>query len=87
VSGIVPFGYRLVADGRTLEADGPEAATLATIQRMGGDGQSLRAIADALNAAGTPTRARTPWRFEYVRNLLRGAAWRDTTGRLYPSAH
>jgi DNA invertase Pin-like site-specific DNA recombinase len=74
VSGIVPFGYRLAADGRTLEGHTQEAEALATIQRLRAEGQSLRAIADALNAAGVPTRARTPWRFEYVPNLLRSAA-------------
>jgi DNA invertase Pin-like site-specific DNA recombinase len=74
VSGIVPFGYRLAADGRTLEAHTPEAEALATIHGLRAEGRSLRAIADTLNAAGVPTRARTPWRFEYVRNLLRGAA-------------
>jgi hypothetical protein len=74
VSGIVPFGYRLASDGRSLEADAPEEATLATIQRLRAEGRSLRAVADALNAAGILTRAGTPWRFEYVRNLLRSAA-------------
>jgi DNA invertase Pin-like site-specific DNA recombinase len=84
VSGIVPFGYRLAADGRTLEVDAQETTTLEAIQRLRAEGRSLRAVADALNAAGVPTRARTPWRFEYVRNLLRGAAQWDTTVRLYP---
>jgi DNA invertase Pin-like site-specific DNA recombinase len=74
VSGIVPFGYRLAANGRTLETHAPEAATLATIQRLRAEGRSLRAIAEELNAAGIPTRARTPWRFEYVRNLVSGGA-------------
>ena len=73
VSGIVPFGYRLAADGRTLEADADEAATLEAIRRLRAEGRSLRGVADALNAAGILTRARTPWRFEYVRNLLRSA--------------
>jgi len=74
VSRFAPYGYRLATDGRTLVAHAPEAATLATIQRLRAEGRSLRAIAEELNAAGVPTRARTPWRFEYVRNLLRGAA-------------
>jgi DNA invertase Pin-like site-specific DNA recombinase len=71
VSGIVPFGYRLADDGRTLEVDAEETATRRTIARLRAEGRSLRDVADALNAAGSVTRARKPWRFEYVRNLLR----------------
>ena len=71
VSGIVPFGYRLAADGRTLEVDVEEAATRDAIQRLCAEGRSLRGVAAALNAAGLTTRARTSWKFEYVRNLLR----------------
>jgi DNA invertase Pin-like site-specific DNA recombinase len=74
VSGIVPFGSRLSSDGRTLEANPEEAATLQTIRRLRAQGQSLRAVAETLNAAGVLTRAQKPWRFEYVRNLLRDAA-------------
>jgi site-specific DNA recombinase len=73
VSGIVPFGYRLAADRRALEVHAEEAATRQAILRLRAEGRSLRAVADALNAAGILTRAGKPWRFEYVRNLLRGA--------------
>jgi len=71
VSGIVPFGYRLAYDGRTLEAAAGEAGTLETIRRLRAEGRSLRGVADALNAAGIVTRSDRSWRFEYVRNLLR----------------
>ena len=74
VSGIVPFGYSLAADGRTLEVHTLEAVTVETIRRLRAEGRSLRAVAAALNEAGILTRARTPWRFEYVRSLLRRVA-------------
>jgi DNA invertase Pin-like site-specific DNA recombinase len=73
VSGIVPFGYRLAEDGRTLEIAADEASTLQTIRRLRAEGRSLRGVADALNAAGILTRAGNSWRFEYVRNLLRSS--------------
>jgi DNA invertase Pin-like site-specific DNA recombinase len=71
VSRILPFGYRLAADGRLLESEPIEQQTLAVIQLLRRGGASLRAVADELNRRGLLTRARTPWRFEYVRSLLR----------------
>ena len=59
VSGIVPFGSQLSRDGRTLEENTEEATTLQTIRRLRDEGRSLRGVAQALNAAGLLTRART----------------------------
>jgi DNA invertase Pin-like site-specific DNA recombinase len=70
VSGIMPFGFRLGANGRTLVAHDGEQGTLSTIRGLRVAGTSLRAIAEALNAEGNQTRAGTPWRFEYVRRVL-----------------
>jgi DNA invertase Pin-like site-specific DNA recombinase len=47
VSGIVPFGYRLGADKRTLVADDEEQATLAAVRALRGAGASLREVAEA----------------------------------------
>ena len=82
-------GYRAVRlpsrqNGRTLEADAEESATLEAIRRLRAEGRSLRAVADALNTAGMLTRARTPWRFEYVGASCAASQW-DMTGRSYPS--
>jgi DNA invertase Pin-like site-specific DNA recombinase len=71
VSGIIPFGFRLGADGRTLDVHVDEQATLTTIQTLRAAGTPLRAITDALNAEGKLTRAGTPWLFEYVRRALK----------------
>lgn len=62
--GQVPFGYRLAADGRNLEADADEQATLAAVRSLRAEGRSLAAIADELNARGVPSR---------------GARWHKTT--------
>src|SRR4030095_11772575 len=45
VSGIVPFGYSLAADGRTLEVNTQEAATVEVIRQLRAEGRSLRAVA------------------------------------------
>jgi site-specific DNA recombinase len=74
VSGIIPFGYRLGADGRALEGDAGEQQTLATIRLLRASGTSLRAVAAELNRQGLLTRAGASWRFEYVRSLLRQAS-------------
>jgi DNA invertase Pin-like site-specific DNA recombinase len=71
VSGQLPFGYTLAADGRTLDPHDGEQRTLARIRALRTSGRSMQAIADALNADGVRTRAGSIWRFEYVRGLLR----------------
>src|SRR5215471_8486074 len=70
VSGIIPFGYQLAGDGRTLLPAEAEQAVLARIQALRGAGSSMRAIASELNDAGLRTRSGAPWRFEYVRRAL-----------------
>ena len=74
VSGIVPFGYRLASDGRTLQADEHEARVAGLIADLRTQGLSMPAIADELNRRGLLTRAGTPWRFEYVRGILNRAS-------------
>jgi hypothetical protein len=54
-----------------LVAHTDEQNTLVTIRNLRAEGTSLRAIAEALNARGARTRAGTPWRFEYVRRVLK----------------
>ena len=70
-SGIMPFGFRLAIDGQRLDVEPAEQRVLGVIRARHADGQSLRAIAADLNQQGLRTRAGTPWRFEYVRNVLR----------------
>ena len=68
--GTVPFGYALADDGRTLIPQSDEQATLDLLRDCRAAGFSLRATASELNRHGRRTRSGTPWRHEYVRNLL-----------------
>jgi DNA invertase Pin-like site-specific DNA recombinase len=71
VSGVVPFGYVLAADRKTLNADADEQSTIELIRSLRASGLSMPAIADELNRRGLRTRAGSPWRFEYVRGVLK----------------
>lgn len=73
-TGEVPFGFRVAADGRTLEQDDAEQAIVAIIRELRAAGSTLRTIADALNAQGMTTRRGTPWRLQYVDRVLKTAA-------------
>jgi DNA invertase Pin-like site-specific DNA recombinase len=74
ISGIIPFGFSLAADGCALQPCEPEQQTLILIRECRANGLSLRSTADALNARGVCTRAGGSWRFEYVRALVNRAA-------------
>lgn len=68
--GTVPYGFKLAADGKSLEAEDGEQATLQRIRNMKAAGLSLRGIADALNAQGLRTRKGTAWQHPYVAALV-----------------
>ena len=72
--GTVPFGSRLAADGEHLVDDPAEQHTLARLRALRAAGQTQRKIAARLNAEGLTTRTGSPWRHQYVANLLRTAA-------------
>ena len=63
-TGKLPFGYRLAADAIHLEADPAEQRVIELVAALRAEGLSIRAIADRLNAEGTPAR---------------GAKWHPTT--------
>jgi DNA invertase Pin-like site-specific DNA recombinase len=71
ISGIIPFGFQLAGDGRRLEPNLDEQPVLRAMRTLHGNGRSLRAIAAELNQNGALTRSGAPWRYEYVRNVLR----------------
>jgi site-specific DNA recombinase len=73
ISRFAPYGYRLGADERALEPSRSEQETIRAIRAHRAAGLSLQAIADALNASGARTRVGSPWRFEYVRAVLKRA--------------
>jgi DNA invertase Pin-like site-specific DNA recombinase len=68
--GTLPYGYRLGRDGRALEPEPAEQATLTRIRALRAAGQTTRQIAEALNLEGRRTRRGTPWRFQYVAAVL-----------------
>jgi DNA invertase Pin-like site-specific DNA recombinase len=70
ISGAVPYGFRLAADGRMLESLEAEQQTLQLVRQLRADGRSFQAIADALNERGLRTRAGSSWRWQYARNLV-----------------
>lgn len=72
--GTIGYGYRLAADGVRLEADAAEQHILARVRSLHTAGQSQRQIAAQLNADGLATRTGSPWRHQYVANLLRTVA-------------
>lgn len=69
--GNIPYGYRLAADGKHLEADPGEQAVLAEIQRLRRAGVTLRGIATALTQQALLTRRGTAWRLESVARALK----------------
>jgi site-specific DNA recombinase len=76
--GNIEFGYRLSADGVHVEPDPAEQAALAAIRSLRLGGQSLRAVASALNNSGHRTRRGTQWRLEsVVRAINQDAAKRQ----------
>jgi hypothetical protein len=55
-TGGLPVGYRVAADGRTLEVDPVEAEILAAVRELRAAGLSLRAVTEGLARAGFTTR-------------------------------
>lgn len=55
--GTVPYGYRVGADGRTLEVEPTEAATVRLVQSLRRKGRKLREIAAELQRRGIRNRA------------------------------
>ncbi|MCA9545881.1 MAG: recombinase family protein, partial [Myxococcales bacterium] len=73
-TGGVPVGYRVGADGVSLERDPAEARIVAAVLRARDAGLSLRAISDELTAAGYTTRKGGPISHTQVRRILQREA-------------
>lgn len=67
--GTVPYGWR--AEGKRLVEDDGERLVLGRIIEFHRLGESLRGIAETLNAEGYRTRRGVPWRHQYVENALK----------------
>jgi site-specific DNA recombinase len=71
--GNCPYGFRLSADGRTLEPDPAEQRVRRMITRLREQGRSLRQIAAYLNKERRFTRSGSPWMHCYVARVLKAA--------------
>lgn len=71
--GQVPFGYRVAADGVTLEEEPAEQEALATIAELRDAGMSIRAVAAELEARGVEARGKR-WHPTTVARLVKRAA-------------
>jgi len=70
ISGRIPYGFNLAADGIKLIPDATEQATLQTIRDLRSAGATLRAIVDDLNRKSIPTKNGNPWNVSTVHALL-----------------
>lgn len=69
--GTVPFGYDLAADGITLVKNADQLRAIELIHSLKEKGYSLRAIAEALDAAGIPTKdGKSSWKHTTVKGIL-----------------
>jgi DNA invertase Pin-like site-specific DNA recombinase len=75
--GAIPYGYRKTLDG--IEPDPDTAPTVRRIFRLRDEGETLRAIADTLNAEGVPTKRGGNWHASTVSHILKNPKYR---GRL-----
>ena len=73
-AGEVPFGSRVAADGRTLEADASEAAVVDAVRELRAAGLSIRGIAAELDRRGFRSRAGKPLAATQVARILERAA-------------
>lgn len=69
--GTVPFGYDLAADGVTLVENADQLRAIELIHSLKDSGYSLRAIAEALDAAGIATKdGKSSWKHTTVKSIL-----------------
>jgi len=71
VSGRIPFGHSLSADGATLVPVASEQAAIETMKNSRAKGMTLAAIADKLDAQGVKSRTGAPWSPATVLAILR----------------
>lgn len=67
--GGVPYGFRLAADGRTLEVDEGEAAVVAAVRELLAAGLSLRKVSAELEARGFLSRTGKPFAAQQVARM------------------
>ncbi len=70
VSGLIPYGFDLDSDGRTLTLNKHEQTVIRRICQLRAQGQSLREIAAALNKHGILSKRGQLWSAKVVRSIL-----------------
>lgn len=70
ISGRIPFGYTLAADGSTLTPVAAEQAAIAHIEHRRAEGLTLAAIAASLESDGVKTKTGGVWRASTVAAIL-----------------
>lgn len=73
-TGNAPYGWQSAGKRKTLLRSDAEQSVRDRIVNLFGQGFSLRAISDTLNVLGFKTRRGTPWRHQYVANILKSEA-------------
>lgn len=69
--GTVPFGFKLLEDGKTLVREEREQAVIELMELLRGSGFSYGAVADLLNRKSVRTKKRgAKWQGTTVRNIL-----------------
>lgn len=68
--GALPYGFRLGADGKTLEQEPAEQAILDLIKRLKSEGLSIRAITQELNRRRVKSRSQT-WNKTTIARLIK----------------
>lgn len=74
ISGRIPYGYRLAADGVRLEPEPAEQTVVGEIRALRASGLSLRAIGAALLARGLRPRTGASWSPTTLAAIAAGAA-------------
>jgi DNA invertase Pin-like site-specific DNA recombinase len=74
VSGRLPYGYELAADGKMLVECEAEQQVLTTIRELRTAGSTLAEIAQSLNERGISKREGGAWEFSYISRLLAKSA-------------
>jgi site-specific DNA recombinase len=70
----LPYGFDLDADGQHLRENPEEQQMISLMRRWHDAGESMRAIADKLNAKGIPAKQGGTWSHVAVFRALQGAA-------------
>jgi DNA invertase Pin-like site-specific DNA recombinase len=70
VSGAIPYGYTLAADGVHLDICEREQDVIALVRSLRCDGLSYRAIVAAMNTNNVATRTGNVWQLRQIQNIL-----------------